>query len=169
MDLGRTPSQTVGPFFELGLLRSRQNEPVSRATPGATRITGHVLDGAGEPVPDAVVESWQADASGSYEHGIFARCGTDADGRYELVTVKPGAVGLQAPHIELAVFARGLLRQVVTRIYFPDEQAANARDPVLASLESDDQRATLVAVAEDGALRFDVRLQGDGQTVFFAV
>jgi protocatechuate 3,4-dioxygenase, alpha subunit len=153
MELGRTPSQTVGPFFELGLLRSPQHEPVPREAPGVVRIVGRVLDGAGDPVPDALVESWQGE--------IFTRSGTDTEGRYELVTLNPGG---QAPHLELVVFARGLLRHVFTRVYFPDEEA----DALLASL-SDDDRATLVAVPEEDALRFDVQLQGDEQTVFFAV
>jgi protocatechuate 3,4-dioxygenase, alpha subunit len=155
-----TPSQTVGPFFKLGLLRSPQNELVARTDPDAVRIVGRILDGAGEPVPDAIVETWGA--------GLFGRAGTDAEGGYELVTVKPVRDEAEAPHLDVMVFARGLLRQVATRMYFPDE-VANAEDPVLASLESDEDRATLVAVPEDGALRFDVRLQGDRQTVFFAV
>ena len=104
----------------------------------------------------------------------FGRSGTVAGGRFEFVTIKPGPVpaaggGLQAPHIEVGVFARGMLKRLVTRIYFPDEEAANAADPVLSSLTAS-ARATLVAVDEgDGVLRFDIRAQGDGETAFFAV
>ena len=103
----------------------------------------------------------------------FGRSGTEDEGRFELVTVKPGAVPypdgrLQAPHLVVGVFARGLLKRLATRMYFPDEEAANAADPVLA-LVAPERRATLVAVQEDGFLRFDIRLQGAGETVFFAV
>jgi protocatechuate 3,4-dioxygenase alpha subunit len=120
-----------------------------------------VLDGAGEPVPDAMVESWQAGTAAG-----FVRSGTENDGWFELVTAKPPAAG-GAPHLTLAVFARGLLKQVVTRLYFPDEEAANATDPVLSALDPA-ARATLVARPEEGGLRFDIRLQGEEQTTFFA-
>ena len=176
--LGPTPSQTVGPFFGFALLGPVGNELVARDAPGAVRIAGLVVDGDGNPVPDAMVEIWQADAEGRYadasENGFagFGRCGTD-EGGFSFVTVKPGRVPgangeLQAPHVVFAVFARGLLRHLVTRMYFPDEADANASDPLLAALE-DDERATLVANREGEALRFDIRLQGEGQTVFLAV
>jgi protocatechuate 3,4-dioxygenase alpha subunit len=183
-----TPSQTVGPFFSFGLLRTPQAELVPPGTPGAIRIVGRVLDGAGEPVPDALVEIWQADRSGRYAHpedgreelplepGFtgFGRCGTEDEGRFSFVTVKPGKVpgpdgGDQAPHIEVSVFARGLLNRLATRLYFPDESEANELDPVLASIPDPQRRATLVAVEEDGVLRFDIRLQGEQETAFFAV
>jgi protocatechuate 3,4-dioxygenase alpha subunit len=164
-----TPSQTVGPFFSFGLCDRPSTELVAPETQGAVRVGGSVLDGAGEPVPDALVEIWQADESGSY-HGDFGwgRCGTDAGGRYSFVTVKPGRTG-GAPHVSLLVFARGLLKPVLTRMYFPDEEAANAADPVLAGIADARFRATLVAAADDGGLRFDVRLQGEEQTVFFKI
>jgi protocatechuate 3,4-dioxygenase alpha subunit len=152
-----TPSQTVGPFFALGLPEARRL--VGEDDPGALRLEGVVVDGAGEPVPDAVVEIWQAD------RGLWGRCCTDSEGRYGFVTVKPGPVEGQAPHIAMSIFARGLLRQVVTRVYFPDEAQANAADPVLALVGD----STLVAREEDGALRFDVHLQGDRQTAFLDV
>jgi protocatechuate 3,4-dioxygenase, alpha subunit len=158
-----TPSQTVGPYFSLGLLDRAADELVE----GGTRITGRVLDGAGEPVPDAMVEIWQADEEGRYRADFgWGRSGCDEDGRYSFVTVKPGAVDGQAPHLTVMVFARGLLKPVLTRMYFPDEQAANAGDPLLAAL---DDASSLVARPADGGLEFDIRLQGEGETVFFAV
>ena len=151
------------------------------------RLRGVLLDGAGDPVPDGMVEIWQANAAGRYAHpadtrsepGLengflgFGRSGTAPGGRFEFITVKPGPVpwpegGLQAPHIEVGVFARGLLKRVVTRVYFPDEAAANAADPVLSRLD-EAARSTLVAVADDGGFRFDIRLQGPEHTTFFAV
>jgi protocatechuate 3,4-dioxygenase alpha subunit len=148
---GLTPSQTVGPFFSIGLCRPAQSEVVPG---GSVRIVGRVLDGAGEPVPDAVVELWQQDDAGTG----WGRCGTDADGRFEFVTERPPD-GVA----EVMVFARGLLRHLVTRCYFP-----GASDEALEALEPD-RRETLVAREEEGALRFDVHLQGEQETVFFAV
>ena len=156
-----TPSQTVGPYFTLGLLDA--NELVA----DGLRITGRVLDGAGEPVPDAVVEIWQADEAGRYRQDFgWGRSGCDAEGRYSFTTCKPGSVDGQAPHLTMLVFARGLLKPVLTRMYFPDEEEANARDPVLSAV--DDPTSLLARSGADG-LEFDVRLQGDGETVFFAV
>jgi protocatechuate 3,4-dioxygenase alpha subunit len=161
--LGRTPSQTVGPFFSIGLCE----RPRSEVFPGDVRVSGRVLDGAGAALPDAVVEVWQADADGVYRADAgWGRCGTDGEGRFSFITVKPGRVGGQAPHLELLVFARGLLKPVLTRMYFPDEE--NDADPVFASLDPD-RRASLVAAADDGGLRFDVHLQGEQETVFFAL
>jgi protocatechuate 3,4-dioxygenase, alpha subunit len=148
---GRTPSQTVGPFFSIGLCRETQNEVVRG---GSARMRGQVLDGAGEPVPDAVVELWQPSDAGTQ----WGRCGTDADGWFEFVTERPPD-GVA----DVIVFARGLLKHLVTRCYFP-----GASDGALEGLDPDD-RETLVAREEDGVLRFDIRLQGDRQTVFFAV
>jgi protocatechuate 3,4-dioxygenase, alpha subunit len=157
-----TPSQTVGPYFSLGLLARSANE----LDPGGIRITGRVLDGAGEPVPDAMVEIWQADEDGRYRQDFgWGRSGCDEDGRYSFVTCKPGAVEGQAPHLTMMVFARGLLKPVLTRMYFPDEEA-NPADPVLTAV---DDASTLVARAADDGLEFDIRLQGDNETVFFAV
>ena len=170
MTLSPTPSQTAGPFFSFGLCDRRANELVEPDAAGAVRLAGTVLDGAGDAVPDALVEIWQADAEGSHRDGFgWGRCGTDEQGRYEFVTVKPGPVQGQAPHLSVLVFARGLLRPVLARMYFPDEVDANGSDPVLAALDDAADRATLVAVPEADGLRFDVRLQGDGQTAFFAL
>jgi protocatechuate 3,4-dioxygenase, alpha subunit len=168
-----TPSQTVGPFFSFGLLAADRSELVPGGSPGAVTLSGRVLDGEGAPVPDAMVELWQADEEGHYRPDFgWGRSGTDAEGRYAFVIRKPGRVpddegGLQAPHVSLLVFARGLLKPVRTRVYFPDE-AANGEDRVLTALP-EEQRATLIASAGNGGLEFDVRLQGDAQTTFFAV
>ncbi|MGI8910146.1 MAG: protocatechuate 3,4-dioxygenase subunit alpha [Rubrobacteraceae bacterium] len=183
-----TPSQTVGPFFHLGLLAEDGSRLVDLDHPSAIRIHGTVYDGAGEPVPDAMLELWQANAAGRYAHhedgledlppedgfSSFGRCGTDDAGRFEFVTLKPGSVPgtngqPQAPHINMSVFARGLLKRLVTRIYFPDEEEANAADQVLASIQDPAFRSTLVAHAARDGLRFDVRLQGERQTAFFDV
>jgi protocatechuate 3,4-dioxygenase, alpha subunit len=165
-----TPSQTVGPFFSFGLLDLERSELVPPEDAEAIRVRGRVLDGDGEPVPDAMVEIWQADPGGRYAEGFgWARSGCDEQGRFSFVTVKPGRVpdeqgGLQAPHLSVLVFARGLLKPVRTRLYFPDEES-NAEDRVLASL-AEDERARLIARP---GLVFDVRLQGPEQTPFFAV
>ena len=175
-----TPSQTVGPFFHDALLAADRSELVLPGHPLAVRIEGTVYDGAGEPVPDAMVEIWQANEAGRYTDPTddsenfsgFGRSGTDADGRFSFLTVKPGSVAgpdgsLQAPHIMVSVFARGLLKRLVTRIYFPGERESNAQDPVLSSIEDPEFRKTLVADDQGGVLRFDVHLQGDNQTAFF--
>jgi protocatechuate 3,4-dioxygenase alpha subunit len=182
-----TPSQTVGPFFNIGL-PGAHTRLVEESAGEAVKLWGVVYDGEGEAVPDALLEVWQANRAGRYDHpedpredapledGFrgFGRAETDGDGRYEFVTVKPGPVpapggGRQAPHILVSVFARGVLKRLATRVYFPDETAANDADPVLSAV-APERRATLVA-AEDGGggLRFDVRLQGEGETVFFDV
>jgi protocatechuate 3,4-dioxygenase, alpha subunit len=175
--LGLTPSQTAGPYLSIGLLRDLvPTVLVEPGDPRAIRIHGHLLDGAGDGVVDGLVEIWQADEAGRYGTDAFpgfGRSGTDGDGRFEFVTLKPGRVpwpdgGLQAPHLAVGILARGLLKRVVTRLYFPDEVEANETDPVLSAL-SPSRRATLVAVPDDGGLRFDIRLQGPAQTTFFAV
>jgi protocatechuate 3,4-dioxygenase alpha subunit len=177
-----TPSQTVGPYFSIGLPWPDGPNAVADGTPGAITVSGVVYDGAGEPVPDALIETWQADPDGRFAdlHGHggpselagfrgFARSGhEEGDGSYAIRTVKPGAVDGQAPHIDVSVFARGMLQRCVTRIYFPDETEANAADPVLASVPAG-RRDTLVAERSEGGYRFDIRLQGPGETVFFAV
>jgi protocatechuate 3,4-dioxygenase, alpha subunit len=169
MTLPPTPSQTVGPFFAIGLCASQANELVPPGSDGAFTLEGRVLDGDGEAVPDAMIEIWQADPSGTYRGDFgWARCGTDADGRYSFVIAKPGPVEGQAPHVEMLVFMRGLLKPVLTRVYFPDEDEANESDPVLTGVPDED-RPTLVGEATDGGFRFDVRVQGDRQTVFFAL
>ena len=159
---GPTPSQTVGPFFTIGLCTRPQHELVPEGTEGALRISGRVTDGDGEAVPDAVIEAW--DRAGRR----FGRCGTDAGGAYRLVSARPEGDGGQAPHLAVLVFARGLLKPLVTRMYMPDEEVANAADPVLSALDPG-ERATLVARMDGGGLTFDIRLQGEGQTTFFAL
>jgi len=154
----RTPSQTVGPFYTIGLSRGPQNELADLNDPAAIRLVGHLLDGRGEPIPDGMVEAF--DPAGR----CWGRSGTDAEGRFSFVLTKPKALPAEAPHLEVFVFARGLLRHQLTRVYFPGEPA-NESDPVLAGLE-ESERATLVATEDGGALRFDIRMQGS--TVFFA-
>ena len=157
-----TPSQTVGPYYEIGLCDRELHEVVPG---GPVRIEGQVFDGAGEPVSDAMVEIWQADEAGEYRAGFgWGRCGTDDDGCYRFVTVKPGSLDRQAPHVSVLVFARGLLRPVLTRMYFPDEE--NGHDDVLATVPAA-ERGLLVAAPVGDVLRFDIRLQGDEQTPFF--
>jgi protocatechuate 3,4-dioxygenase alpha subunit len=135
--------------------------------PDGIRVTGRVLDGAGEPVSDAMVEVWQADEEGRYRADFgWGRSGCDHDGRYSFSTCKPGRVEGQAPHLTMMVFARGLLKPVLTRMYFPDEEEANAADRVLAGV---DDPSTLVARDAAGDLEFDISLQGERETVFFAV
>lgn len=189
-----TPSQTVGPYFKYGLTPGRDyqwndafsNDLVTSDVSGERiRIVGQVFDGDGVVIPDSMLEIWQADGQGRFADPQdvralpnsafkgFGRCGADANGGYSFHTIKPGSVPgpggkPQAPHILLAIFARGMTQQAVTRIYFEDE-AANAADPVLALVPAD-RRATLIARREegDGAIyRFDVHLQGDSETVFF--
>lgn len=186
-----TPSQTVGPFFHPGMLRDGipAHQIARPDTPGQhIRVEGMVFDGAGDPVPDAMIEIWQANSQGRYHHPAdqrgraldagfigFGRVGTDADGRYGYTTVKPGPVPFdtdtfQAPHICLTIFARGLLQHLLTRMYFDDEPATE-HDPVL-SLVPPERRVTLLAIraAEDSdgraTYQFDIVLQGDGETVF---
>jgi protocatechuate 3,4-dioxygenase alpha subunit len=173
---GTTPSQTVGPFFSIGLPWPDGSRVVDESAPGAIRLHGSVLDGAGDPVPDAMVETWQADPDGGFGGAFrgFGRSLCDADGDWSVLTLKPGPVpgpdgSTQAPHVDVSVFARGLLNRVVTRIYFADEPAANAADPVLAAIAGERARATLLAQPEGEGYRFDIRLQGDDETVFFAV
>ena len=161
-----TPSQTVGPFFAIGLPWAAGPYAAAQETPGALWLRGRVVDGAGEPVPDALIETWQSNGPGRR----FARSATEADGTYAIRFVKPGPDELhQAPHLAMSVFARGLLDRVVTRVYFDDEAVANATDPVLALIGDPDRRATLIAVTEGDGYRFDIRLQGAGETVFLAI
>ena len=207
---GQTGWQTVGPFFHMALpwrggadLVGGQGElgarpellvgghdaltpvlPTTRADAAAIEVFGVVSDGDGQPVPDALLEVWQANAHGRYnasadtreelplEGGFtgFGRAATAADGSYRLRTVKPGRVpgpgnSLQAPHIAVSVMGRGLLRRLVTRIYFDDEPS-NADDPILGHVPGA-RRATLIARRESSAWRFDIRLQGEAETVFF--
>jgi protocatechuate 3,4-dioxygenase, alpha subunit len=184
-----TSSQTVGPFFAPALLRedARRNMLTRPETAGERiRIEGRVLDGDGAPVPDALVEIWQANAYGRYNHVTdqgatpldptflgFGRSGTDEDGSYWFETIKPGPVQfdgeqMQAPHICVTVFARGLLNHLVTRLYFEDEPTTT-EDPVLQCVP-EDRRSTLLARREIGeaaiVYRFDIVLQGASETAF---
>ena len=182
MALQLTPSQTVGPYFSIGMTWADGAYVVPPGTPGAIWLRGSVLDGNGEPIPDAVVESWQADREGRFAHPEdprggtdfrgFARAPTDREGRFGILTLKPGPVpgpngATQAPHMDLSVFARGLLNRVVTRVYFADEADANAGDPVLAVVEPS-RRPRLVAAGDEASgYRFDICLQGEDESVFF--
>ncbi len=192
--LGLTPSQTVGPFLKIGLDWGEEGRfAVPNGTPQAFWIVGQVLDGDGEPMPDALVEIWQADPDGRFDHpddprgavpsslpGFtgFARSTTwNETTTYAVHTVRPGPLPagdlddpdspVEAPHIDVTVLARGMLDRVVTRIYFPDEPL-NATDPVLASVPAE-RRETLLARPDGDGYRFDIKLQGAGETVFFEV
>jgi protocatechuate 3,4-dioxygenase alpha subunit len=181
-----TPSQTVGPFFAIGLPFDAQRLIVPEGTPGAITITGSVYDGGGEIVPDHVIEFWQPDGEGRFAdlhghapnstlegfRGFGRSCEEDGEGIYRMLTVKPGRVPflgsdtMQAPHIDVTVLARGMLNRVVTRIYFADEQQANAADPVLQRVP-EHRRQTLLAQPTADGYRFDIHLQGEDETVFF--
>ena len=170
-----TPSQTVGPFFGFALNWMADGALVPLGSPDALTIRGLIVDGAGEPVPDAVVEVYQAAPLGADRPGWrgFARTLTDPTGAYRFVTVKPDRVdNRQAPHLEVSVFARGLLQRLWTRCYFPDEAQANAADPVLQAIVDRDRVATLIARPDPEGphpdrLGFDICLQGDHETIFF--
>jgi protocatechuate 3,4-dioxygenase, alpha subunit len=193
MKLIPTGSQTIGPFFREALKRPAWSDLTRNGIDGETiRIDGAVLDGDGSPVPDALIEIWQAGPDGRYAHPEdiepvpsdrlfrgFGRACTDLEGRFWFRTVVPGAVDgpdgvRQAPHVNVNVFARGLLRQLVTRMYFSDREAENARDPVLCSIGDEAARRTLIAekIAPQGGFtsyRFDIVLQGAGETAFFEI
>ncbi|HEX3863770.1 MAG TPA: protocatechuate 3,4-dioxygenase subunit alpha [Stellaceae bacterium] len=188
-----TPSQTVGPFFHLGLVHAEWGD-LTADNPQGQRITieGRVIDGDGAPVPDALIEVWQANAAGRYNHPDdqrddkqldphfrgFGRVATNAEGCFRLVTIKPGPVPgrgntWQAPHINVALFARGLLKHLYTRIYFGDE-AANAGDPLLSSIDDEAARHSLLAHRAEGdsepaLYRFDIVMQGEGETAFLDI
>ena len=193
---GITPSQTVGPFFAPALTPGERypwRQPITNdlITPDASgeriRLEGRVFDADNAPVNDAMIEIWQADAAGRYAHPAdsrrpnakftgFGRCGTDEQGRYSFSTIKPGGMPgpdgkQQAPHIVVAVFARGLPRHAYTRIYFAEENG-NANDPILALVPAD-RRGTLIAKRSEQAgqtvYSFDIKLQGENETVFFDI
>jgi len=164
-----TPSQTVGPYLSIGLPFPEGPYVVAKDAPNAIRIHGHVFDGAGDPISDALIETWQADPDGKFGTDFrgFGRAPTGPDGEYEIFTLKPGRVDAeQAPHIDVSVFARGMLNRCVTRIYFADED--NAGDPVLDSVP-EERRGTIVAEPGEDGYRFDVHVQGESETVFFRV
>jgi protocatechuate 3,4-dioxygenase alpha subunit len=152
----KTPSQTVGPYYVIGLVRRDDSRLVEHNDPGSLRLIGSLLDGQGTPIADGMIEIWDGER--------WARSATDAEGRFSFTVAKPAARPGETPRFDVYVHARGLLRHQLTRIYFPDEP--NETDPVFAAL-SEEERATLVAELEDGALRFDIRMQGDRATVFF--
>ncbi|MBO9578215.1 MAG: protocatechuate 3,4-dioxygenase subunit alpha [Microbacteriaceae bacterium] len=176
-----TAGQTIGPFFGFGLPYQGGNEVAHPWSPGAIVLSGTIRQGNGDPIPDAMIEIWQADSDGSVPtargslhrdgHAFtgFGRTGTTDDGRYLFWTRNPGATEPgKAPFIAVALFSRGLPDKLHTRIYLPDDEAALAADPVLASL-TDAERATLIAVrTADGGLQHDIHLQGEKETVFFA-
>lgn len=184
--LGLTPSQTVGPYLAIGLTWTDGIYAAGPGTPGACWLRGRLLDGAGDPIPDGLIESWQADPNGVFDSpedprgaqaypGFrgYARSATDADGSFEIFTLKPGRVpdgdgGWQAPHIDLSVFARGMLDRVITRAYFADEGAANETDAVLAAVPAD-RRGTLIARPAVDGYRLDIHVQGEFETVFFSL
>jgi protocatechuate 3,4-dioxygenase alpha subunit len=192
---GPTPSQTVGPYFTMRIGAEGENVLTTPETVGERiRVEGFVYDGDRKHIEDALIELWQANAAGRYQHPAddrddapvdsafsgFGRCASDfKTGAYSFLTIKPGPVPhpngrLQAPHISLIIQARGMLDPTYTRVYFSDEADANAADPVLATVPAD-RRGTLIAVrVEDGdgsvaTYRFDIRYQGDDETVFFDV
>jgi protocatechuate 3,4-dioxygenase alpha subunit len=183
--LGTTPSATVGPYLAIGLTWADGVWAAAEGTEGGFWIRGRVIDGAGDVVPDAMVETWQADPNGGFPSpedprgaatypGFrgYARAQTFT-GEFGVFTLKPGRVpdgegGRQAPHVDVSVFARGMLDRVVTRIYFADEAEANAEDAVLQTVP-EDRRATLLATPDGDGYRFDIHLQGERETVFFAV
>ena len=205
MSLQATTSQTVGPFFQIGLARFYIDDLTSPGVPGEViEIEGRVLDGDGQPVPDGVIEIWQADAQGKYAHPDFSeelksiqdnhaeakgqaqmqvrgggrsafrgfgRVPTQPDGSFRFKTIKPGRVPapdgtLQAPHIAVSVFTRGLLRRLVTRIYFPHEPS-NAEDFALKLVEPGRRHTLIAKKLRNGGLEWNVVLQGKNETVFF--
>ena len=187
MSLHATTSQTVGPFFKIGFSWLYRDNLAGPGVSGErVEISGRIVDGNGQPVPDGIIEIWQANSNGKYLHpddaqkkpiesGFtgFGRIPTDDEGRFHFTTIKPGRVpgpdgNLQAPHLAVSVFTRGLLRRLVTRIYFPDEPGNN-QDFALNLVEAG-RRGTLIAKKIDGrpgALEWNVILQGPGETVFF--
>ncbi len=187
MSLHTTSSQTVGPYYRIGLEPMFISVVAGPEVSGEhVTIRGRVLDGDGNPIPDAVIETWQADAQGNYTNPDdmldpsnppaftgFGRTPTDDQGQFTLTTIKPGRVpgpgeSLQAPHLVVIVFMRGLLLHLLTRMYFPDE-SSNADDPILELVPAE-RRATLIAQRasdQDGALEWSVVMQGENETVFF--
>ena len=194
-----TPNQTIGPFFHYALtgraygfaelVANDLTADASGADEHKIRIVGRLLDGEGQPIDDGLIELWQANPAGRYAHpedrqdkpltqgfAGFGRCATAEDGTFSFTSLKPGRVpghgnSLQAPHICVGVLARGVLKRMVTRVYFEDEGKANGEDTVLESVDKA-RRATLIAASEDGDIptyRFDIRIQGEKETVFFDV
>ncbi|KUL28483.1 protocatechuate 3,4-dioxygenase subunit alpha [Actinoplanes awajinensis] len=178
--MSAVPGQTVGPFFHLGLAYPQMNELVPPAHPRAVRLHGRVTDGAGAPVPDAVIEIWQADPQGhvvrrpgslrrdGWTFTGWGRAATDPDGFYSFATLEPAPTEAGKPaFFAVTVFARGLLDRLFTRAYLPDDADALAADPLLSAL-GPERRATLVTERSEQSLLFDIRLQGDDETVFLS-
>jgi protocatechuate 3,4-dioxygenase alpha subunit len=178
--LTATPGQTVGPFYGYALPYPGGSELVPPGRAGAIRLHGTVYDGAGQPVPDALIEIWQADESGAVPRASgslrrdgftftgFGRAAVDPEGHYSFSTVRPGPTDDGAPaFFAMTVFARGLLNRLFTRVYLPDDEAALDTDTLLRSV-AEERRSTLVAEADSDGYAFDIHLQGDDETVFLA-
>ncbi|TFD54459.1 protocatechuate 3,4-dioxygenase subunit alpha [Cryobacterium frigoriphilum] len=178
----QTPSQTVGPFYGYALPYERGPQLVPGHHPHAIRFHGTVTDGAGQPILDALLEVWQADETGTLVQKLgscdrdgftftgFGRAPTSIAGEYTFTTVKPGSVAGRAPYVLVTVFARGVTHHLFTRAYFPEDSALHASDPVLTTVPAD-RRGTLISIAEPAiagtpSYRFDIRLQGENETVF---
>lgn len=179
MKLTPTPAQTVGPFFGFALPYEGGSELVDQARPGSIRLHGTVYDGDGAPIPDAMIEVWQADEDGTIPRATgslvrdghtftgFGRAAVDGEGHYTFTTVNPGPTAAgRAPYILITVFARGLLDRLFTRAYLPENHQALQADPVLRALDEDRRRTLIAQREDDGGLRLDIRLQGEGETVF---
>jgi protocatechuate 3,4-dioxygenase alpha subunit len=182
-----TPSQTVGPFLAIVLPWADGPDVVAEGTANAIRIHGRALDGDRQPIPDGLVEVWQADPDGRFNHpddprgaatypGFrgFGRSDTGPDGEFWFRTLKPGPLPaedgrVEAPHLDVTFLSRGLLNRLVTRIYFPDEAEANAADPVLSGLSAAERERLTAVPQDDGSLRFDILIQGEDETPFFAL
>jgi protocatechuate 3,4-dioxygenase alpha subunit len=179
-----TPGQTVGPFYGYALPYEKDRELLAPGSPGSIRLQGTVYDGAGHPIPDAILEIWQPDSDGKVVHRTgslvrdgytftgFGRSAVGNTGVYTFTTVNPGSTEpvpgkpAAAPFISVAVFARGLMNRLFTRVYLPENEEALAGDPLLSSLDPE-RRSTLIARRDaDGGLIWDIRLQGEGETVF---
>lgn len=178
-DLSPTPGQTVGPFYGYALPFERDNELVPPGSARAVQLTGTVFDGAGDPVPDAILEIWQPDEHGAVpretgslrRNGFtftgFGRAAVDPEGEFSFSTVNPGPTEAgKAPFISVVIFARGLLNRLFTRIYLPEDTAALAADPLLSSLDEDERTRLIATRGADGSLHFDIRLQGEEETPF---
>lgn len=178
-DLTPTPGQTVGPFYGYALPFERDNELVPPGSARAVQLTGTVFDGAGDPVPDAILEIWQPDEHGAVpretgslrRNGFtftgFGRAAVDPEGEFSFSTVNPGPTEAgKAPFISVVIFARGLLNRLFTRIYLPEDTAALAADPLLSSFDEDERTRLIATRGADGSLHFDIRLQGEEETPF---
>jgi len=174
-----TPGQTVGPFYGYALPFAKDRELLAPGSPGSIRLQGTVYDGAGHPIPDAILEIWQADGDGNVPHRTgslvrdgytftgFGRSAVGNTGVFTFTTVNPGPTEAgAAPFIAVAVFARGLMNRLFTRVYLPEDEEALAKDPLLSSLDPERRRTLIARRDPDGGLSWDIRLQGDGETVF---